>query len=203
MDRIVKEPTRRYRSRLRKEQAEATRRRILDAAVRSMAGGVATVSMPGVAREAGVSVPTVYRHFATKEELLAALYPHVERRAGMREMPLPGSIDEVGDTVRAIFERVESFDDLARAAMASPSAEEVRRLSLPRRLSLSRQLLDTVRPPLPSDTRDRIARMLVVLLSSASLRAWRQLDTTVDEAANDIQWILRASVAHARTEADR
>jgi AcrR family transcriptional regulator len=203
MKRIANNAPRTYRSKLRAQQAEETRARILDATMRVMAGGFASLSIPAVATEAGVSVPTVYRHFATKEQLLAALYPYSERRAGLREMPLPGSVAEIGDTVRAIFERVESFDDLARAAMASPSAEEARRLSLPRRLGLGRQLLDTVRPPLPPDARDRIARLLVVLLTSSSLRVWRQLDATVDEAANDIQWILRAAVAHAREEADR
>jgi AcrR family transcriptional regulator len=203
MTRIVKDPARRYRSRLREEQAEATRTRILDAAVRAMADGVATISMPAVAREASVSVPTVYRHFGTKEELLAELYPHVERRAGLGKMALPGSVDEIGSTVRAIFDRVESFDDLARAAMASPVAQEVRQLTLPHRLALGRELLDGIRPPLTPDVRDRIARLLVVLLTSSSLRTWRQLDATVDEVAEDIQWIVRAAVAHAGTEADR
>jgi AcrR family transcriptional regulator len=192
-----------YRSELRQRQAEETRARILDATMRVMAGGFATVSIPAVATEAGVSVPTVYRHFATKEDLLAALYPYVERRAGMREMPLPGSLDEIGDTVRAIFERVDSFDDLARAASASPAAEEARRLSLPGRVALGRELADRVRPRLAPDARDRIARVLVVLLTSSSLRVWRQLDATVDEAADDIQWILQAAIAHAPKEADR
>jgi AcrR family transcriptional regulator len=203
MTRIAKEPARRYRSRLRAEQAEGTRERILDAAVRATADGVASISVPAVAREAGVSVPTVYRHFPTKSDLLAALYPHLERRAGLGRLALPRSVDEIGATVRAIFDRVESFDDLARAASASPVAEEARRLSLPGRLALGRELLDEVRPPLPPDARDRIARLLVVLLTSSSLRVWRQLDTTVDEVADDIQWIVRAAVAHAGAEPDR
>jgi AcrR family transcriptional regulator len=203
MNRIGSSTRRRYQSRLRLEQAEATRTRILDATVRAMAEGVATISMPAVAREAGVSVPTVYRHFPTKSDLVAALYPYLERRAGLGKLALPQSVEEVADTVRAIFERVESFDDLARAASASPVAEEARRLSLPLRLALGQELLDTVRPSLRADARDRIARLLVVLLTSSSLRTWRQLDVTADEVAEDIQWILRAAVAHAGTEADR
>lgn len=197
MGRIVKEPARRYHSRLRTEQAEATRERILDAAVRAMADGVASISVPAVARDAGVSVPTVYRHFPTKRDLLTSLYPHLEQRAGLGRLALPRSVDEIGATVRAIFDRVESFDDLTRAASASPVAEEARRLSLPGRLAIGREVLDTVRPPLAHDVRDRIARLLVVLLTSASLRTWRQLDATVDEAAEDIQWIVRAAIAAA------
>jgi AcrR family transcriptional regulator len=50
---------------LRAAQAQATRARILEATVNVMARGVASVSIPAVAREARVSVPTVYRHFGT------------------------------------------------------------------------------------------------------------------------------------------
>lgn len=203
MTRITNEAPRRYRSRLRREQAEATRERILDATVRAMADGVASISVPAVARDAGVSVPTVYRHFPTKRDLLTALYPHLERRAGLGRLALPRSVDEIEATVRAIFDRVESLDDMARAASASPVAEEARRLSLPGRLAIGRELLDTVRPPLAPDARDRIARLLVVLLTSSSLRTWRQLDTTVDQTAEDIGWIVHAAIAAAAAEAPR
>ena len=65
---------------LRAAQAQATRARILEATVAVMARGVASVSIPAVAREAGVSVPTVYRHFATKRDLLTSVFPHVLHR---------------------------------------------------------------------------------------------------------------------------
>ena len=49
MVRIANGRQREYRSELRAEQAEETRKRILDATLRVMAGGVATVSVPAVA----------------------------------------------------------------------------------------------------------------------------------------------------------
>jgi len=66
-----------YRSELRAERADQTRGRILDAVVQVMAGGIASLSIPDVAREAGVAVPTVYYHFRTKDDLLEAVYPHL------------------------------------------------------------------------------------------------------------------------------
>ena len=48
-----------YSSRLREEQAQRTREQILEGLVKTMARGMATVSIPAVAREAGVSIPTV------------------------------------------------------------------------------------------------------------------------------------------------
>ena len=199
MTRIANSVGRAYRSELRAEQAGETRARILDATLRVIARGIASVSIPAVAREAGVSVPTVYRHFGTKQELLAALYPHAVQRAGLADLAPPRSVDELRDGVRAYFDQVDSFDDLARAAMASPASEEVRRLSIPDRLALTRRLADSIVPKLADPDRDRIARLLMVLLSSSALRTWRDyLGSSVDQAADDVEWIVRAAIAAAR-----
>jgi AcrR family transcriptional regulator len=193
MSRIATRPARAYRSQLRAQQADQTRERILDATVRVTARGIAYVSIPAVAREAGVSVPTIYRHFATKRDLLGALYQHVVRRAGFSELVVPRSMDELLDGLRPYFERTDSLGDLARAAMASPASEDVRRLNMPDRLAIFRRVADSIVPP-PSDAdRDRIARLLVILTASSSLRMWRdQLGSSVDEAADDVDWVLRA-----------
>lgn len=201
MTHIVNVPARPYRSELRAQRAAATRARILDATMRVMAGGLASVSVPAVAREAGVSVPTVYRHFATKHDLLAAVYPHLMGRAGFDVPVGPRSIDDLRDGVRAIFDRVDrvaSSDDLARAAMVSPASEEARRISMPDRLERSRRVADSIEPKLAPADRDRIARLLVVLTTSSSLRVWRDhLGSSVDEAADDVEWVVRSVVAAA------
>jgi AcrR family transcriptional regulator len=189
-----------YRSELRAEQAEATRDRILEATGRVLADGIASVSIPGIAREAGVSVATVYRHFATKTDLLAAMYPHLLRRTGLDELVPPRSIDELRDGLRALFDRTDSFDDLARAAMASPGSAEVRRLSMVRRLGWAREFAQTSAPGLAEADRDRIARLLVVLTTSSSIRMWRdQLGSSVEEAADDVDWVMRAVIAAVST----
>jgi AcrR family transcriptional regulator len=189
-----------YRSELRTQQADETRVRILDATVRVMARGVASVSIPDVAREAGVSVPTVYRHFGTKAELLAAVYPHLTRRTSLDQMTLPRSVDEFRDFVRSIFERLDSFDDLARAAAASPAGEEARHVTMPDRFAMSQRFVAAIQPDLPESERDRIARLLVVLTASASLRMWRDhLGASADQAAADIDWLLRSIIAAKNT----
>ena len=181
---------------LRAEQAEATRVRILEATLVVMARGVASVSIPAVAREAGVSVPTVYRHFGTKQNLLAAVYVHVVRRSAPGELVPPRTLDELRDGVRTVFEGLDSADDLARAAMASPAAEEARRMGMPARLEVYRQMADAIAPELAQGDRDRIARLLTILISSSALRLWRDhLGSSVEEAADDIDWVIRAAVA--------
>ena len=201
MTRIADNTDRPYRSPLRAQQAEETRARILDAAARVMATGLATVSVPAVAREAGVSVPTVYRHFGTKSGLVAAVYPHLVRRAGLNEMPSPRSIEELLEGMRAYFERVESFGDLARAAMASPAADEARRMSMPGRIAMMREVAGSIEPKLDEADRDRLARLLLVLTASSALRLWRDhLGASVDEVASDVEWVIRAAVEASSKE---
>jgi AcrR family transcriptional regulator len=192
-----------YRSPLREEQAEATRVRILDATLRVMARGIGGLSVPAVAREASVSIPTIYRHFGTKERLFAAVYPHVARRAGLsrHEHPEPPrSLDELRDGLRAVYARIESVgaDELAVAAFSGPAAEEVRRLDMPHRLAAFRGFADTAMPGLTEAERRRVARLLAVLTTSSSLRTWRGLiGSSADEAADDVAWVIRSAVAGA------
>jgi len=198
MTRIAKAP-RRYRSELREQQADGTRTRILDAAVRVMARGIATLSIPEVAREAGVSVPTVYRHFGSKDELLAAVYPHLARRVGLDTVPDPVTLDDLRDGVRAYYDRLANYGALDLAAVASPAGAEVRHATMPHRLKRLSSFADAVEPPLPKAERDRITRLLAVLTTSASLRMWHDhLGASVEQAADDIVWVMRASIAASR-----
>jgi AcrR family transcriptional regulator len=200
-------PGREYRSELRARQAEDTRVRILDAAVRVIAAGIATLSIPAVAREAGVSVPTVYRHFGTKQDLLAAVYPHIVRRAGLDQIVMPRTMEELRDGVRTLFNHLDAFDDLARAAMASPAVfrdssavREVRQSTMANRVAMTRQLADMVGPDLPDADRERIARLLLIVTSSAALRTWRDnLGLSAEDVADEIDWVIRSVAAGSIT----
>ena len=71
-----------YNGALRKEQAQMTRGRILDAARRLLVSGTySSVTMEDIAREAGVAYQTVYGIFGSKLRLAQALiesgFPHV------------------------------------------------------------------------------------------------------------------------------
>ena len=195
MTRIAEGRPRAYRSELREEHTEETRTRILDATLRVLATGLASLSIPAVAREAGVSVPTVYRHFGTKRDLLTAVYPHAARRAGLDSIADPRSLDELRPMIRSLLERLDSLDDASRAAMASPGAAEVRHATMPSRYRRIRRLADSIEPKLTEADRDRITRLLVVITASSSLRMWREhLGLSVDEVADEIDWIVRAAI---------
>jgi AcrR family transcriptional regulator len=198
MTRIANRDGRAYSSQLRERQAQETRARILDATLKVMAGGIASVSIPDVAREAGVSVPTVYRHFGTKQALLAAVYPHLADRAGLGQVPVPESVDEFREMVRNIFSRLHSVGGVARVAMAMPASEEARRTQMPNRYAMSRSFAARVMPTATKVEQDRLARVLIVLASSSAMVLWLDhLGSSVDEAADDIDWVLRTAIAAA------
>ena len=76
-----------YRSKLRAEQTEATRRRILDAARRLFAGqSYEGVTMEQLAEEAGVAIQTLYAAFGSKFNLACAVVQEALSSAGVPEM---------------------------------------------------------------------------------------------------------------------
>lgn len=126
---------RQYDSPLRREQAAATRRRILEAARRLLErDGYAATTVAAIASEAGVSLKTVYLAFETKTGLLRALW-HVLLRGD--EEPVP-----VGE--RAWFRAVlEETDPKRKLRLNVHNAKVVRERIGP--------LLDVIRDAAPTD----------------------------------------------------
>jgi AcrR family transcriptional regulator len=61
-------------SRPLRADAQRNRERLLEVAVRAFAHDDADVSLDAIAREAGVGIGTLYRHFPTREALIEAAY---------------------------------------------------------------------------------------------------------------------------------
>lgn len=73
---------RRYSSKLREQQAEETRARIIEAAIAEMTPGSTELPFDKVAARVPVSVRTVYRYFPTQRDLQLAAGAELEKRAG-------------------------------------------------------------------------------------------------------------------------
>jgi len=77
---------------------ETTRTRLLDATSAALARyGPRKLSLTDIATIAGVSRPTVYRHFASKDDLLLALSAHEKQRFGAE---MAAAIDGLTGTPR-------------------------------------------------------------------------------------------------------
>ena len=193
--------SRSYTSPVRDEQVQRTRERILDGALATFARGVAELSVPAIAAEAGVSRPTVYRHFGSKRGLLAALPAHVNRKSGLMPETPPADLGEVARAARMVYRRYRELDPTLRAAMASEVGGTMRRETIPRRLGMFREAIRASAPDLDAATLDRLARLMLLLFSSAMVRAFDDyLGRTGNAAADDVAWAVDVLVAGARAK---
>ncbi|TMC92184.1 MAG: TetR/AcrR family transcriptional regulator [Chloroflexi bacterium] len=180
-----------YRSQLRQEHTERTRDLIMEGLIRTMANGAVTWSIPDVAREAGVSVPTVYRYFRTKQDLVQGLGDYVVRKAGLAAMKPPQSPQELVSLVRQMYISSEGLSDAFRMASVSELASEVRKESIPLRLRMTEEALAPVLSLFDEQDRVRLVRMVLLLTSSAMIRAFKEyLDLSGTEAAETVGWAI-------------
>ncbi len=194
----------RGRSPLQQEQVERTRQKILDGLVRVLDRGVAGLSVPAVAREAGVSVPTVYRYYNSKEDLLRGLADAWEVRLGaISLLPPPADCDRLGPYVRTLFLRYEEIEPTLRTVMAMAEGNQGRRTEMLQRLRMIEDWLDTVAPDLSDEDHVRLRDVIAVLTGSATQRAFKDyLDLPAEEAAQLVSWAMRQLLRAAQSGQD-
>ncbi|AYE93958.1 TetR/AcrR family transcriptional regulator [Mycobacterium paragordonae] len=105
MGAVKKEPARRYDSTQRRQQAQQNRARVLQAArQRFLAQGYAATKIAEIARDAGVSVETVYKTFATKAGVLKALF----------DVSVAGDDDPIPMAQREVIQKVLDAPEATR-----------------------------------------------------------------------------------------
>jgi AcrR family transcriptional regulator len=180
-----------YQSPLREEQMKRTREQILEALARVMARSVTDLSIPAVAREAGVSVPTVYRYFRTKSELVGAMGSYAVQKLGFSQRQLPHSPEELAESVKELYVKYEGLDEVMRAA-ASGLSYEMRKEVLQFRLKMFEDALAPVAAQFDEADRIRLRNVILVLCSTATIRAFKDyLDLAGEEAADNVIWAIR------------
>ena len=183
------------RAAIRDAQTELTRSRILQAVVRIVATNVADLSVEAVAREAGVSRPTVYRYFASKRDMVDAVSRLYAERLRTDAAMSSETLDDILAEVPAVFGRWERLEPELRAAAASAHGEEARARYLPARLATTRRILEPYTRELSSEDRDRLERLAVVFLSSGMADVLqRYLGASADEASDLVVWGVRRLV---------
>jgi AcrR family transcriptional regulator len=108
--------------------AERNRLRLIEAARAAFASGTETVTLDQVARDAGVGIGTLYRHFPTREALVEALYQKelAELCAGAGELlaalPPERALRAWMDQFAGFVAAKQGMTDALRAARAAGGA---------------------------------------------------------------------------------
>jgi AcrR family transcriptional regulator len=178
-----------YNSALRRDQAEATRERILSAMASLVdEGGGQEPTNRAVAERAQVTEVTVYRHFPSRELLLKGLWEHLNREQGVR-VGMPESPDEL---LTKIGPLLASFDAAPAQIIARVTTTQGRaaRASLdPERREAFEGLVAQAAPKLPEDEHAKAAAVLQLLYSAYSWLSLReQWDLKGQPAADAIGW---------------
>ena len=205
MIRIVNEKHE-YSSPLRQEQTERTRTKILDGLIQALTHtGLAQLSMPIVAREAGVSVPTVYRYFRTKQELLDALGGYLLQKINVQPSTRsPQSPQELETMVKTLFVTYEGLDEVTRAAITSEASFELRKEVLSTRLAMIEQALAPVMDHFDVQEQIYLRNIVTILCSTAMARDFHNyLGLSGAEAAETVAWTIRMLINSHMNDGER
>jgi AcrR family transcriptional regulator len=187
--------SRTYRSPLREKRATQTRERILDGLVHVMAhNGIGELSIPLVARQAGVSIPSVYRYFPTKRDLVSALDDYAHRKGSftLAEFPPMETPEDLARTIPLQFERREAIEATLSAAMNSRLGYAMRRPEFEERAKVFAKALQPAAKTLSRKERQFLTDVVFVLSSFACVRAFKDyLGLNTDEASSRVTWAIR------------
>lgn len=156
------------------------------------------VSMAQVAARAGVSEPTLYRHFPTKRDLFGALASMEFAR--VTDGIAPETVDDLAAAVRTVFARAQAMEAVVRWTLAAPDPARVPRLNSSARLDMLRRTLGDAMTPLPQDDAEQLLRVILLLTSPIAWLYWQDyLGLDADEAADAAGWAIRRLAASSIT----
>jgi hypothetical protein len=150
---------------IRHAHRELTEARILDAALDLLRRqDLEALTIADIAAEAGVTERTVYRHFVTREDLLKALWPHLQRRVGSSGFPTTAT-DVVALPPR-LFANFDREEGGMRGSVYSTAGRDLRLAVNEERKAAFVSCVRDARPDLEGDALIRLAAV-VQLLDSA------------------------------------
>jgi AcrR family transcriptional regulator len=143
------------RSALVARQTDLTQRLILEAALEVVAEApTEPLSVRATARRAGMSERTVFRYFATREDLVTAAAGEFARRLNLPEPP--ASLEELLAFPASLYACFEDLGDFIRATLPSELSQRLRGQAAVERRQAIAALIDRLAPDRPEEER-RIA----------------------------------------------
>jgi AcrR family transcriptional regulator len=161
-----------YASPLRERQKADTRALILATVERLLADrSLEQFSLADVARAAGITERTVYRHFETRDALLEATWKMVNDSIGIRSFP--ATAEELVALPQIVFPAFERKADVIRAMLASPQGRELRLRVNKERQAAIRAAVRDARPKLREPAFTRLCAAVQLLYSASGWATMR------------------------------
>lgn len=195
-----------YRSPLREAQSQETRTRILDAALDLMAKAASDtdLTIEAIARAAAVERRTVFRHFESRDALLAEAFQRLGERLGVPTEP--ATRDALLHGPRAAFAVFDAHDGTIRTALHSPAGRAMRLQSVARRQAAFAAALDRDLAHLPGPVRAQVEAVAHLLFSASAWEVMKDYGgLSGAQAGQAAAWALQAmlsAVARGELPAD-
>lgn len=192
-----------YNSPLRTRQKAQTSELIMEAVGATLAeGGLSAVTILAVARAAQVTDRTVYRHYSTRDELIAAFLRWHLDRSGGEEINAPKTLDGFMTIARRVFAAWQADEAVVRALYLSPEGREFRKAATRERIANVRELVDAELPELPEIAREGLADTLVALAVSETFVLLRDVrGLNADQAGAALTAAVELMLSGARQQA--
>ncbi|HWA22616.1 MAG TPA: helix-turn-helix domain-containing protein [Caulobacterales bacterium] len=150
---------------LRSAHRDLTQARILGAAIELLRGEeLEAITVADVAAQAGVTERTIYRHFATREDLLTAMWPRLQMLTGSPGFPSTAMAATAQPT--KLFPRFDEHAGAVRASIYSRAGREIRAAVNAERQAAVRACVRDAYPDLQEPAFTRVCAV-VQLLNSA------------------------------------
>ena len=190
---------------LRDAHKDLTRERILEAAIDCLNDeDLEQLTIEGVAAKAGVTKRTIYRHFSTREEMLTACWPVMQKMVG-----LPG-IGNFEDTVAGLtampmklFPNFDKLPGIVRASAYSRAGRELRISVNDRRKASFLKAAMEARPDLDEAGALRLAATIQLLCSAFAWSVMRDFwGLTGEESGQAVSDAMKRLLGPDRKPAD-
>jgi AcrR family transcriptional regulator len=187
---------------LREEHANATRVRILSAVADLLETDPAEdLTMPAVAAASGVSLRTIYRYYATREDLLEAAGRWIGSE--LFAHPYPRDLDETAELFRVGCAHFDERPGLVRAMALSQLGREARGPRREERLGAIRRALRDEVGDLTEQELRRAEAVLAYLHNMLAYTTMREESgLTGEEIGEAVAWAIQTLVADLRRRHD-
>ncbi|HVT99416.1 MAG TPA: TetR/AcrR family transcriptional regulator [Acidobacteriaceae bacterium] len=182
---------------LRERQKESTHGEIVDTAM-EMILKTGDFSHEAIAGATGMAARTVYRHFPSREELIAATWDKLRARTGTR---FPRTEEEILELAPEVYGNFDQNEKLVRAFLFSGVGSEVRDRGAREGRPAFRAALKDLVGGLPVRKQKQVVAVFLALYSAPAWQMMRDRgELSGEDAGQAVRWALSALLASLKKD---